>query len=412
MTNNYFPYIGGVPISIDRLAHGLIDQGNEVAIFAPSYQGHQETEYPEENLTVYRYRSTERGPAHCYISDGVVIGHAFDRRIQNWLLEFNPDIIHVHHPFLIGSTALHLGKKYQIPVCMTYHTRFEQYLHYFKPVSALEEVSEHAQSEMWRSMQNGAMRLLRKKALPYYIRSFANRCDLVFAPTDSMKEQLTGMGITSPVRILPTGVNSSFFSDKRNGPLREQYIQGRNYLFCTVSRMAEEKNLLFLLRGLSALKEQIGDSFRCLMIGDGPQKKELEEYARRYGVKEQTVFLGAVSNEQIADYYAACDLFVFSSQTETQGIVLLEAMAAGLPVVALQATGSSDVVKDGYNGFLTQADETVWARAIQKALRSPSLRDGARETAGQYRSQMIAGQALLYYRMAVNEYGKMRGYAS
>lgn len=402
MTNNYLPYVGGVPVSIQRLSEGLIDLGHQVAIFAPSYDGYQTMERPRENLTIYRYHSVSRGMASRYVSDGVVIGHGFDRRIQRWLLEFDADLLHVHHPFLIGSEALHLGHKYHIPVCLTYHTRFDQYLYYLKPLTFL---GNHCRTPQGTG-QNRAVKLLQEKTVPYYIRSFANRCDMVFAPTDSMVGYLRQCKIFRPIHTLPTGVSSGSFSPDRTHAqqIRTRYAEGRPHLLCTVSRLAEEKNLRFLLRGLAKLKEKIGDTFRCLVIGDGPQRKELESFARFCGIAQQVCFLGEIENHSIADYQAACDLFVFSSQTETQGIVLLEAMAVGNPVVAVDASGCRDVVKTGYNGILTKADEEDWAAAICTALQTPELRSNAFGTAAQYRTQLVAQKAAVLYKQMLETY--------
>lgn len=153
-------------------------------------------------------------------------------------------------------------------------------------------------------------------------------------------------------------------------------MQGADYLFCTVARLAKEKNLNFLLDALKKTKEALafqGKTFHDLMIGEGLEREHLEQKCLELGLEGQVIFLGNVDNRQIKNYQAACDLFLFTSKSETQGIVVLEAMAAGTPVVAVDATGVKDVVKTKENGMLTAEDTECFAEAIEQTLCRPGL---------------------------------------
>lgn len=367
MTNNYKPFVAGVPISVERLTEGLRRRGHQVVVFAPSYDDQ------EEEADVVRYRSLLRG-----VACGFSVPNSLDPQIERSFREGNFDVIHVHHPMLIGRTARYLSRKYQIPLVFTYHTRYEQYLHYIG-MSGLAGL------------------------LPYYIRSCTKQCDLVIAPTQKIKEHLEEIQIAPPIRVLPTGLTKdAYFPDEaRSREIREGLLKGRRYLFLTVARLAKEKNLDFLLNSLQIFKEKNGADFRFAMVGEGPWRKRLKQKAEALGLKDDICFVGKVQNEEIKNYCHASDLFLFASESETQGIVLLEAMAAGTPVLALQATGTEDIVQNGVNGYMTQMSERTFAEKLMDILEKKEidyLSQGALATAGSYESSRIALKAEEAYR--------------
>lgn len=370
MTNNYKPFVAGVPISIERLADSLRLCGHRAVVFAPSYAGQKEEE------DVVRYRSLLRN-----VAGGFSVPDCLDPAIEREFLRGDFDLIHVHHPMMAGNAARYLSRKYQVPLVFTYHTRYEQYLHYVGLSSF-------------------------KSVMPAYIRSFARDCDSVIAPTPLMKEYLDGIGVKSGVRVLPTGLTGeSFWPDEKNAAeIRRKYAQDDRDLFCCVARLAKEKNLDFLLRSMRLYKERGGRAFRLLLIGDGPRRRELEALAARQGLAQEIVFVGGVPNREIADYCHACDLFLFASQSETQGIVLIEAMAAKTPVLAVRATGTQDVVVNGVNGYMTDDSEAEFAAKLMDILEKKELElltRGALDTARQYEAEEIARRAGEIYEEAI-----------
>lgn len=369
MTNNYKPYIAGVPISVERLSEGLRANGHEVIVFAPDYEGQEEDEH------IVRYKAFIKG-----VLDGFSVPNSLDPDIEKRFREGQFDVIHVHHPMLIGRTALYLSKKYHVPLCFTYHTRYEQYLHYI-----------------------GAEFL--QKAVPDYVNRYANRCDLVFAPTPSMQAWLEKIGIRSGTAVLPTGLaKESFMAEEEEAAyLRDVLLGGRKYLFCTVARLAREKNLDFLFRVLAERKRKHGADFRLALVGDGPCKEQLCRLAEELGIREDIAFVGTVPNEKVKNYCKAADLFLFSSLSETQGIVLLEAMVAAAPVLAVKAPGVWDVVVDGKNGYMTQMSEMEFENRLESLLRQDRtwLEQGAVETAKKYEMREIAKWAAVYYNIAI-----------
>ena len=370
MTNNYKPFVAGVAISVERLAQSLREMGHQVVVFAPDYNGQ-----PEEE-DVVRYGALMKG-----VAGGFSVPNPLDPEIEQKFKEGNFDVIHVHHPMMIGDTARYLSWKYQVPLVFTYHTRYEQYLHYVG-LTALKGI------------------------MPFYIRSCTKSCDVVVAPTPLMKDYLEDISLKSVIRVLPTGLNrESFFPDEEKaGQLRKELLGDKKYLFCTVARLAKEKNLEFLFRSMKLRKESSGSDFRLALIGDGPYKKELLKQVKELGLEDEIIFVGKVPNQEIKNYCHAADLFVFSSLSETQGIVLLESMAVGTPVLAVRASGTEDVVVNGKNGYMTEASETEFACQLMDILEKKELevlQQGAIETAKSYSCERIAREAVLLYAEAI-----------
>jgi 1,2-diacylglycerol 3-alpha-glucosyltransferase len=399
-TNNYKPFIGGVPISIERLANGLRSLGHIVYIFAPEYETRTEDE-----TYIIRYKTFQKK-----MKNGFVYPNSFDPAIEEKFTSLCFDVIHVHHPMMIGQTALYLSKKYQIPLAYTYHTRYEEYLHYFKFFEKIErDIEKNISSIAIKKAENKMLLYSKSVLVPKLIRIFTNNCDLVFAPTKMMKENLIERGTRTPIEVLPTGLLSSSFieDEKKSEEIRRKYKNGKKYLLCTTARLEREKNLEFLLRGIAELKIQLEGCFQVLILGDGKQRKELEELVKQLEIEDVISFIGSVPNEEIKDYQFASDLFLFSSKSETQGIVLLEAMAARNPVIAVKASGVVDVVENGKNGFMTEENISEWAKAAADVLVNPflydSLKEGAKYTAEQYQTREIAHIAQEVYKEMIQE---------
>ena len=370
MTNSYKPFVAGVPISVERLTEGLRRMGHEVVVFAPSY------DMQEEEKDVVRYGSLLRN-----VAGGFSVPNSLDPIIEERFREEDFDVIHVHHPMMMGEAARYLSKRYEVPLVFTYHTRYEQYLHYVG--------------------LSGFGRLM-----PSYIRHCTTPCDLVIAPTPLMKEYLEEISVKPPVSVLPTGLPMDSFlpDEEKAAQIRRMYLRGRKHLFVSVSRLAKEKNVEFLIRSVKLIKERRGSDFKLLLVGDGPERKHLERLAEELNVQEEIVFVGAVPNEEIRNYCHAADLFLFASRSETQGIVLIESMAAGTPVLAVRATGTEDVVICGENGYMTNVSEIEFSEKLMDILEKKELQiltEGAKKTAENYRSDLIAAKAEKIYMEAI-----------
>lgn len=394
ITNNYKPFVGGVPISIERLADGLRARGHKVFIFAPAYENNP----VEDDIYTFRFRTVAP-----FMRGGFRPSQLFDGRVGRIFPTMGVDLIHVHSPFVVGPLALRLGRQYHLPVVFTHHTRYEQYLHYIRPYALAESRARDG-----HPVTAGLLRELREDWLPAWVAAFENRCTAVAAPSESMRQALLRQDVQTPVSVLPTGLPESAFArnDIESAKLRQQYAGGRRCLLCTVSRLGREKNLDVLLRGMAALRERIGDTFRLLVLGEGPERAALEALSGRLGLSENVCFCGAVENRKLPAFHRASDLFVFTSRSETQGIVLLEAMAAGSPVVALDAPGARDVIRSGVNGCLTR--EADFAPCIASLLENPARRRelsaGASSTAEGFTMDRVAQRAEAFYAAAIEDH--------
>ena len=394
MTNNYKPFVGGVPISIERLADSLRDLGHTVYVFAPDYKSPV-----DDGEYTFRFPTMKRKVAGAIPIPNVIYSY-----VKKTISTLDIDLIHVHHPVMIGNVATRLGKEFHIPVVFTYHTRYEQYLHYLKPFGYLQNKANQG-----KLVEAAIIDFVQQQVIQRYLNHFLEKCDMVFAPTKSIQDYLEPFHIDTPISIAPTGLPSANFERHAEATdLRKRYLQGKKYLFCTVSRLAKEKNLPFLLQGIAAVKEQLGDIFNLLILGDGPEKENLIALSRTLEIDENVFFVGEVPNQEITSYHQACDLFLFSSKSETQGIVLLEAMAAYLPVFAIHATGVSDVVVNGENGVLSSDSIEDWVQNVVSVLQNPSvlikMKNSARNTALLYDEKNIAEQILESYRYLEKSY--------
>lgn len=302
--------------------------------------------------------------------------------------------------------AVSLSRKYHVPLVFTYHTQYGEYLHYLKPFQKQNhEITVRMQQKM-------------KEMIPLYMNHFMKSVSLVFAPSRDMKKELLRQKDVPIVQVLPTGLSEEAFQkDTENiRTIRNKYLKDEKYLLLTVSRLEKEKNLYFLLDSISHLDQSLDETFKMMIIGDGGEKNTLQEYVREIGLEQRVIFTGEIPNKEISHYLGASDLFVFSSKSETQGIVLSEAMAAGLAVVAVEACGVRDIVKNGVNGCMTAEDAKTFAEVTGRLLVHEEIRKKmskeALATAGNYEISKVAKQAVVGYEYAIevwwNNYERRR----
>ena len=243
MTNNYKPFVGGVPISIERLADSLRDLGHTVYIFAPDYKSPM-----DDDEYIFRFPTMKHK-----IAGAIPIPNLIYSYVKKTISTLDIDLIHVHHPVMIGNVATRLGKEFHIPVVFTYHTRYEQYLHYLKPFGYLQNKASQG-----NLLEASIIDFIQRQVIQRYLNRFLEKCDMVFAPTKSIQDYLKPFHIDTPINIAPTGLPHVCFEKHIEATdIREKYLQGKQYLFCTVSRLAKEKNLSFLLRGVAAVKKRL-----------------------------------------------------------------------------------------------------------------------------------------------------------
>lgn len=372
-TNTFLPHVGGVARSVQTILEDYRRERHRVLVVAP--------EFADGSAPNRIERSVERVAAlQNFNGSDFSVRLPLATALSTRLASFQADVIHAHHPFLLGDTALRIAAHRGLPVVFTHHTLYEQYTHYVPFNSP--------------SLQQFVIDLCTR---------FANCCQGVIAPSASIAELLTARGVTAPIRIVPTGIDTRAFARGDRRTVRSRLGLGADeVLFGHVGRLAPEKNLEYLAEAVALSLKRLPRA-RFLVVGDGPSRARMQEVFYRNGVAERVHFAGKLAGRRLHDAYAAMDLFVFSSQSETQGMVLAEAMAAGNPVIALDASGVREVVRDRRNGRLLPARATgeTFARALVAAARAPATRSRWRKealrTARSLDRQITARQALDFY---------------
>lgn len=362
-TEIHRPVVNGVVVSVEGLARGLRSRGHEVYCFAPRMPGGKGADD-----VFFRMPSLPLPTRTPYRLTLPLIGNRSVRSVIKRL-----HIVHVHSPFVTGRMGLRYGRRYGMPVVYTYHTQLEAYAHYvpFDP---------------------GATRFAAERLT----RTFANAVDAVVVPTNAMLARLRDLGVTAPIVVVPSGIDVEYFSKgRRDDDLRASLglpPDGRLLLF--VGRLAKEKSLDVLLRALARADDA---TLRLAIAGEGPARAELEELVARLGIGPQVRFVGEVPRERLPDLYASSDAFVFASTTETQGLVLAEALAAGTPVLAADTPQNRDVL--GTAGEFVRATPDGFARALRgPSEASAERRATARAAAERFSLEVQTDRILALYR--------------
>ncbi|MFC0336989.1 Glycosyltransferase involved in cell wall bisynthesis [Kushneria avicenniae] len=367
-TNTYSPIVGGVSESVQRFVECFRAAGHRVLVVAPTLDGQPETE-----TDVIRVPAMQRFNGSDF-SLPVTMPGSLDEAIR----AFAPDIVHSNHPFLLGDTAVRVAQGRGLPLVFTHHTLYEHYTHYVPGNSPV--------------MQRFALALSN---------GYSELCDTVIAPSESIRTILRERGVRAELEVVPSGVDIERFAEGNREYWRAHFgIDEQAHVVGHVGRLAQEKNLPFLTRSVCrALSEH--PEMHFMVVGDGDERDAILTQAHQMGVGERVHLTGVLKAQALIDAYHAMDSFAFASFSETQGMVVVEAMAAGLPVVALDATGVREVLSHERNGLLLpEQDEQAFARALgslSDPQRCQSLREGAMATAAGFDTCKCADQCLAVY---------------
>ncbi len=368
----YFPRVNGVSTSIETLRQTLEEEGVHIRLVAPRYNGE-----PQDELDIVR------------IPGKPVLGSPEDR-LPKWKLlaqavkkeAGKADVIHIQTPFAAHYAGVQAARALKRPVLATYHTLFEEYFQHYAPL---------APAPMLRGIARGVSK------------SQCNALDAVVAPSTVMRERLQEYGVTRPIHVVPTGIPLARFS----GGDRARFRQGHGIaedrpVALYVGRVAHEKNLVFLLDAFARAVRQ-RSNLLLLVTGEGPALGDLRTKVAEQGLEDNVRFLGYLDRRnELPDCYAAADAFVFASTTETQGLVLLEAMAQGLPVIGLAAMGAKDILSPNLGCMTPLAEVDSFADAIVRLMKDPDLRARlsreAREYAVTWSDRALAARMARLYR--------------
>lgn len=347
-TNTYHPVISGVVRSVNTFRQALVELGHNVFIFAQQSSGHEDPE-----PFVFRYPAIDIPFTHNF-PVAIPISPFVDRLLPSLKL----NVIHSHHPFLLGRAAAIKAQELNLPLVFTFHTRYRDYSHY---------ISLNQQ--------------LVKDAIDLWIGEYMQHCHHIVVPSDSIKQLLADVyGVTDQVTAIPTGINLAPYQAADGRQIRQERGWGQDKVLISIGRLAKEKNWDTLLAAVAQVIEKRQD-VRLVIIGDGDEQRALINHAKKLGIAERVEFTGKIPFADVPHYLKAADLFCFASVTETQGLVTMEALAAELPVVAVEATGTSDVIEHGRHGLLTDNDSTALAQAILSVLDDEALWQRFKEAA-------------------------------
>jgi glycosyltransferase involved in cell wall biosynthesis len=371
----YFPRVNGVSTSIRSFRDGLAAAGVASTLVAPEYPG-SSPDADEPGVVRVPSGSVPRDPEDRRMRRGAL--RAALRRLDHGQF----DLVHVQTPFLAHYAGVRHARRHGIPVIATCHTLFEEYLHHYVPL-------------LPRALGRGVARAL--------TRSQCRALDAVVAPSEPMRDLLGDYGVRTSVGVIPTGLPPDRFEPGDGARFRAAWrIAPDRPLLLYVGRVAHEKNIDFLVHAFGVLRTTRPDAL-LVIAGEGPARPHLAGLVRSLGLERDVAFVGYLERGQaLRDCYAAADVFVFASRTETQGLVLLEAMAQARPVVSTAHLGTASVLRGGCGASVVPEDRAAFARAALELIEDPvrAARAGAtaRRYAASWSSATMARRLAALYR--------------
>ncbi|KPK95243.1 MAG: hypothetical protein AMJ88_01130 [Anaerolineae bacterium SM23_ 63] len=345
---------------------------HEVHLIVPHYEDFVDTE-----PYIFRFPALD-------LSDRIDISLVlpFQPLIEPTVRGIMPDIIHSQHPVWMGDLAVTFAHELRIPLVFTFHTRYDEYAQSYVPMLA------------------GLASMVAEEVVKRYMR----QCTHIVAPTPAIRDLiLREYSVEKPVSVVPSPVDLARYKDRDSRRIRREFGLDEYELLLYIGRVAKEKGLDLLVKAFAKVIAERPQT-RLLLVGDGPYRRPLESIVERHGLSSKIIFTGIVPHEEIPDYAAAADLFVFTSVTDTQGLVLVEAMAAGVPVVAVEAPGPIDVLAEG-GGLLVPAEDDAFVQAVltllENEIRRKEMGEEALRLAQRYAISVATNKMLAVYEEAI-----------
>ncbi len=368
----YFPRVNGVSTSIRTFRGDLASLGVTTTLVAPAYPNAP----ADADTGIVRVASggVPRDPEDRRFL-ARPLRQALDARLASQV-----DLVHIHTPFIAHYAGVRFARAHGLPVVATYHTFFEDYLHHYVPILP---------------------RRIGRFLARHFTRSQCADVAALISPSAPMRDALLAYGVTTPIEVLPTGLPAESFVRGDGARFRKQFdLPANKPLLLYVGRVAYEKNIDFLLRMFVKVRARRPDAL-FVIAGEGPAREHLTRLARDLGVDASVRFIGYLDrNTDLPNCYAAGDAFVFASRTETQGLVLLEAMAQGTPVVSTAELGTRSILTEGCGAFVVPENEEVFAASVATALTLPpddARRAQLRAHAESWASQAMARRVMSFY---------------
>lgn len=341
----YFPRVNGVSTSIETFRRNLRALGHTVHLIAPDYLSPSSD---ETDILRVPARHLPFDPEDRFMKYGWVMRHLDKLRAEQY------DIIHIQTPFVAHYLGIKLSRLLGIPCVETYHTFFEEYLYHYIPL-----------------VPRKLMRFVAKR----FSRHQGNSLHGMVVPSYPMLHVLKNYGITTHAEVIPTGIEPSSFVEGDGVAFRKNYgIPQDRPVLLFLGRVAHEKNIGFLLKVLAQVRTEIANVL-FVVAGEGPARESLEQEVKTLGLGANVMFIGYLDRHtELNSCYRSADIFVFSSRTETQGLVLLEAMAQGVPVVSTAELGTRDVLRDGLGVWIAKEELEDFSGKVIDVLRDAEVR--------------------------------------
>ncbi len=360
-TDSYLPQLNGVAISVRDLAKSLRQRQHRVTVIAPHVPNYQDTEQDTIRLASVRVLKEPH----------IRMALLLPQRALFITVLRSFDIIHGFGAGPVTMLGMLLARAKKKPFVYTYNTRWDQYTHYILHGKVI-----------------GPKTVRRLNTI------FCNWCDHIVVPTTPIKHELVSFGVKKPITVGLNGVDTAIFGKQKRGFLRVQLgLSDSDKMLLYVGRLSKEKSIHLLVEAFSLVAPQAKNAY-LVLVGDGPDRKQLEELVKKYSLGKRVKFTGYIQASEIAKAYADADVFVFASTTETQGLVALEALASGVPVILSSDPVFADIVTHGYNGLLIKPtkeafsesmlhllDDEVYRRKLSENARKRALQFSLEETA-------------------------------
>jgi len=345
-TECYKPIVNGVVNSIDGFRKGLTELGHDVFIFCPTYKN----KVNENNVISCKSWPLPGSSGYHYI-------YPLEKR--KIAIARSMDIIHTQHPFIMAERAENVAKNYNIPLLFTNHTQYEEYAHYV-PIG---------KSIVRWYMKN-------------HIKKFANHCNMIVAPAKGIKEKLKEYQISTPIEVVPNGIDLEIFKNIDREYLIKKYNLEKNWLvFVFVGRIAQEKNLEFLI---NAFKNMLSKNPKCylVLVGGGPEETHYKNIIKKLEIEKNVIITGFLPYKEVPDCLASSDIFVSASKTEVNPLTVLEAIASGLPSIVFDTNGTGEIIENNIDGIKTKPDNLdEFTSAMEKLMTCVNIRNQLGKTA-------------------------------
>jgi glycosyltransferase involved in cell wall biosynthesis len=352
-SDQYWPSVSGVPVSMDSFKNSFIEKGHEIFLLVPDYPNAVEWDQENHRKNIYRFKSTKL----FFNKENRIVNRSEKKRIFKTLDHINPDIIHVHTEFSLAKMVIAYAKIHDIPVVMTAHTNWEEIVNeylFFLP------------------------RKIGRLYCRFILKRIFNKADMLIAPTHLMEGLLSKYYLRTSVQVIPTGINQLNFSKPENSTDKNLILENiadqikDHKVLLYVGRLGKEKNIKFIIDALKLLLRNNPDA-KLLIVGEGPAKSELEKYSREIGLENHVIFTGFVERNMLAEFYSMARVFLFASKVESQGLVILESMSCGTPVVAIGEMGTKELMGGDFGGYMVEDDLDLFVEKVDMLLSDYSL---------------------------------------